>query len=129
MSSFVRKDFYINPPDDNATEQEWREWMRRDDAKARADKARHTKSLEQQDIPDHLVPCGTVKIGGVHRQMLAVGMSGNAEDNDMSFELIDHTKDTEVSAMAAQMEHNRNKRGGRRTGKSARRRKNRKGVK
>lgn len=126
MTSFVRKEFYLDPPAEGASEKEWQEWIRKDDAKARAAKAAHTKATQHEDMPDHLVPTAMVRgPGGVWQQAYGVGFTGSAEDGTLQGEVIDHTKDTEVSAMAAQMESRRHKRGGSRAGKAARQRRRR----
>jgi len=75
--TFVRKDFYVSPPAKNATVGEWNEWMREDDAKARAHKAQCTKSQRHVDLPKNMQERTMRKVGGRWRQTTAIGIVGD----------------------------------------------------
>lgn len=125
-STFVRKDFYIDPPAENADPKEWEEWLKKDQRKASAAKAAYTKSLEHSETPEEFQSSSMRKVGGVWKQSIAVGFSGDAEsENGCTVEPIVDSKQEQL-AILARMEQNRNKRGGKKKGKSARRHKNRK---
>ena len=127
-NSFIRKDFYVDPSG-NKTEADWKEWIKADDKKAAADKAAYTKSFEHTEAPEWMQPnTNTVGGDGVHRQAVGIGFTGSKEDNTIAVErAVDADQEKVISL--ARMEAARNKRGGSRKGKSARRRKNKKNRK
>lgn len=82
-NTFVRQDFYIEPPS-NASEKEWKAWLKADNKQAAVDKALHTKSLDHGNIGDlpHF-SSGVIKSNGVHRQAsFAVGFAGDFESGN-----------------------------------------------
>lgn len=90
---FERQQFYINPPGENSSEEEWRIWQHRDDLKARAAKAAYTKSLERGDpskeLPIYSTQSFPVKINGVYiQQDVTVGLSGDFENGNGNFEIM-----------------------------------------
>jgi hypothetical protein len=131
-NSFVRKDFYIDPPAKNASPEEWAAWLEADKRKAAAAKAAYTKSFEQTtEAPEWLAgnqDMFTVKRDGKHTQGTIVGFSGSAEEGTLQVERVcpkpmpDALMDLKTKVL--DLELTRNKRGGSRSGKSARRRKN-----
>lgn len=124
-TTFVRKDFYIQPPAKDAPPEEWAEWLKKDTRKAAAHKAAYTKSLEHADIPEEFQASTMRKVGGVWRQSTAIGFVGDVEDDTCSAEpMVEAGQDRKV--ILSDMETTRNKRGGTRKGKSARRHKNKK---
>ena len=123
---FVRKDFYIDPPKETATPKEWFEWAKKDDRKARAAKAAHTRSLEHSEVPEEFQSGAMMKVGGVWRQSVAIGFSGDADSEGGCNVQPIVESDQEKIAILHRLEMNRNKRGGTKSGKSARRRANRK---
>lgn len=78
-STFVRKDFYIDPPAKDATSDEWQKWLKKDNAKAAAAKRAHTKSLAHADLPDFAQGQTMRKINGVWKATTAIGFVGDAE--------------------------------------------------
>jgi hypothetical protein len=76
-NTFVRKDFYISPPGQDASEKEWSEWLRADNRKAAVDKAQHTKRIQQSDLPDEYQGNSIRRINGVWKQTTTVGLSGD----------------------------------------------------
>lgn len=125
-ATFVRQDFYIEPPAQDASPEEWAEWARKDDRKAAAAKAQYTKSFQQQEVPTWLAGESVViKQNGVHKQTSLVGFTGDAEEGTCQAEAAGPAKQEHHIALVS-MEAERNKRGGIRKGKSARRRKNKK---
>lgn len=135
--TFIRKDFYSEPPARDATPEEWNTWIARDTRQAAAAKAVHTKSLEHTDTPTWLVADApwqsggltSVKAGGITRQSQAVGFIGSPEEGTVQVERIDTAPGPDIlidiRAAVETAEAARHKRGGRRRGKSARRRANR----
>jgi hypothetical protein len=93
METFVRQSFYLEPPN-NASPEEWQEWLRQDNLKARGAKAAFTRSQKAQecDIPyltgEGLVRenLGLVKFNGVWSQSPAM-FSGSAEDGTVQREV------------------------------------------
>ena len=124
-SSFVRADFYCEPPT-NGNVAEWKAWQKDDNNKARAAKAAYTKSFKDADKPEELTEGAVRKINGCWRQCLNLALSGDSEgDGFISAEPVTEAEQ-EAIITAQQLESARHKRGGRREGKSARRRANRK---
>jgi len=123
-STFVRKDFYIQPPEKDATPEEWAKWLKKDNRKAAAHKAAHTRSLVHEEVPEEYQAGTTRKINGVWKQVPAVGFSGDGEENVQVQPIVEDTQ--EQVAILKRMEQYRNIRGGTRKGKSARRHANKK---
>jgi len=125
MNCFVRQSFYITPPSENASVSEWRKWIKKDAYKARADKARFTKELEQADVPDFLQSCVARKIDGVWRQSVAVGLVGSIDNDTMGVEPVvkaSQEKDTIIESWSRG-------RGSKSHGRSKRRNRNRRRAK
>jgi len=138
-STFVRKDFYIDPPGKDAKPAEWVKWLEADTKKASAAKAAHTKTLKHAPVPTWLGNEEAWQAGGstdvstgdgVHRQGNMVGFTGDAEEGTCQAERVDPMPlpDAMVDIKAALQEIalRTNQRGGSRKGKSARRHKNKK---
>lgn len=121
---FIRRSFYIDPPAADASPKEWHEWQKQDDKKAAAHKRAVTMSQEHAETPEELQATAMRKVGGVWKQAPATGIKGN-EDEGYQVEPSEKAKQEHHIALI-DMESTRNKRGGSRVGKSARRRKNRK---
>lgn len=84
---FVREEFYIEPPQANATPAEWKAWLKKDSAKARGAKAAFTRKQAAQDCDDpRLSQMGMVKLGGVWRQSVAL-YSGSSEEGTLTREV------------------------------------------
>lgn len=122
---FIRQDFYIEPPKAGASTQEWNEWIKRDNRKAAAAKAQHTKSLDFHDRPEEFAESTTRKVNGRWVQTTAIGFVGDAEEGTCEAEAIVDAKQ-EHHLSLVRMEATRHTRGNKSKGKSARRRKNKK---
>lgn len=81
-STFVRKDFYISPPNQDASEEEWNNWLRADNRKAAVEKAQHTRKMQQSDLPDEYQGNSIRRVNGVWRQTTAVGLSGDFDSSN-----------------------------------------------
>lgn len=81
-TTFVRKDFYISPPNQDASEREWNEWLRADNRRASVEKARHTRKMQQSDLPDEYQGNSMRRVDGVWRQTTAVGLSGDFDSSN-----------------------------------------------
>jgi len=79
-STFVRKSFYVKPPDTNASKEDWHTWLKEDSKKAAVEKRRHTLLQEATEIPESFQETATRKINGVYRQVPSVGLVGNTEE-------------------------------------------------
>jgi len=106
--SWVRKDFYIQPPTKDAPAKEWEEWIEADKLAAAADKRKHTMGLKHADTPENMRPKAMSKIGGVWRQSPMVGLVGSVEDGSFGFEAVDDTTPHRVMALR-EMEAQRSK--------------------
>jgi hypothetical protein len=136
--TFIRKDFYIEPPKKDAPVEEWNNWLEADKRKAAAAKAQHTKSLEQAEIPTWMGNSEVWQSGGatdrvvngVHTQGDMVGFTGDPEEGTCQTERVCPMPSPEalidIKAALTDIAAKTNKRGGKRAGKSARRRKNKK---
>lgn len=86
------KTFHIEPPNADATPEEWEKWLKRETRAEGAAKAQRTKALAHADLSDlaHFVPGSCVTSGdGVHRQQFAaMGFSGDFESGNGVLELI-----------------------------------------
>jgi hypothetical protein len=80
-SSFVRKDFYLEPPQKDATVEVWQEWLKKDRAAAIVAKRQHTQTLTHADIPESAQAKVVSKIGGVYRQSAMVGFVSEGTDS------------------------------------------------
>lgn len=125
-STFVRKDFYIDPPADNASAEEWLKWLKKDQRKAAAAKAAYTRSLDHADTPEEFQETATRKVNGRWVQCTMVGFTGDP-DSDAGAQAEQAVEsDQEEVAILRTIEQHRNIRGGTRKGKSARRHANKK---
>ena len=78
-SSFVRKDFYLEPPGKGASPEVWKAWLEADRQAAIQAKRAHTKSLAHADIPEAFQAKVLSKVGGVYRQSAMVGLVGDGD--------------------------------------------------
>lgn len=74
--SFVRAEFYHEPPTSGSSPEVWASWLEADDKAASAAKRKHTMSLKREEIPEFLQPKVVAKVGGVYRQSAMVGFVG-----------------------------------------------------
>ena len=95
--------------------EEWFAWIKADDAKARAAKAAYTRSLEHTEAPEHLQPIAMAKVAGVWRQVLPLGLSGDADEGTLQAEPITGpTQELELTLKRMDLDRNkRSRRGGR----------------
>jgi hypothetical protein len=117
-STFVRKAFYLEPPDKNAKPEAWDKWIKAESLKARAAKASFTRKQAHSYMPQ----MGMSKIGGVWRQSVMVGLSGSADNETLTREiLVDASQEKDIE-VARQIESAVHRRGGNRKNRNARRR-------
>jgi len=89
MSSFVRQDFYIPPPDKNAPKEEWERWLKADKQAAANAKRAHTMSLKAEPENAKMWHHGSGMPmrgpDGVHRQSEGfIGFHSNGADEKAS---------------------------------------------
>ena len=120
--SFVPAAFYVEPPQ-NASPEDWKAWLKADEAKARAAKAAHTRATKHSPIPDNLAEKVMVKVHGKWTQGLNIAIAGE-EGNTHGEVAVPSTQ--EQSVVAKDLEARRHKRGGSKAGRSKRRRANKK---
>jgi len=122
METFVRKDFYLQPPGKGASAEEWKDWLRKDNNKARGAKAAFTRRQQAQECDDpRLNRVGMVKLGGVWRQS-AMLFSGSAEEGTVEREVaVEAHQEQEVVRLQREVEQN-HRRGNTRKSRSRNRR-------
>ncbi len=118
-STFVRKDFYIEPPEKDASEEDWKTWLKADDKKSAIEKRKHTLSLEATEIPESFQETAMRKVNGVYRQVPSVGLVGSVDDGGgCRAEPAEEAKQAKVIIMA---DWKPNLRGSKSSGRNARR--------
>lgn len=122
---FVRQDFYIQPPQKNASAKEWEAWIKADNRKAAVAKAQYTKSLDHHEMPEEFAASTIRKVNGVWQQSTAIGFTGDAEEGTCQVEAMVEA-DQPRTFILADMERERNYRGKKSPSKSKRRRRNKK---
>ena len=122
LQDFVEKEFYVEPPKAGSSVDEWKAWMDKDRKQRAVAKRKHTMSFQHEEAPDTMQESTMRKVGGVWRQTVCLGISG--EEGDYTLEPSEDAKQ-EGNVILIDFEKNRNKRGGSKKGKSARRRANR----
>jgi hypothetical protein len=75
--SFIRKSWYVSPPSSNASAEEWENWIEQDNKAAKVDKRQFNKARKAQSI-DSTPDFHTAKVGGVYKQVRAVGFVGES---------------------------------------------------
>jgi hypothetical protein len=118
-SSFVRRAFYLDPPTENASKEDWAAWIKADDQEARAAKSAYTKACKCAEKPEELEEGDIRKIGGVWRQCMCLGF-GDSEEETIRAELVVKANQEHHVALV-NMEKNRHKRGGKGRSSKARR--------
>lgn len=78
--SFVRKDFYIQPPKADADPREWSAWLEADRKEAIKDRREYNKTIRPTERPEVYQETTMRRINGVWRQSTAIGISGSPED-------------------------------------------------
>ena len=86
MSSFVRSDFYIEPPAKDASVEDWNNWLKKDKLAATKAKREFTKKCQVGEMPQLMQDTVTRKVNGVWRQTTAIGITGSAEDGTVGLE-------------------------------------------
>lgn len=81
-NTFVRKDFYVDPPKAGASPEEWNTWLKKDKVAAAAAKRAFTKSQVHCDLPDSAQGTSIRKVGGVWKQSTAIGIVGGGEEGE-----------------------------------------------
>jgi len=105
---FNRKTYYLEPPSANASVAEWNAWLKADELKARADKARHTKGLKFCALPDDMGETQVRRVGGVWKQSTAIGISGSEDEGYF----LDTAVEPEQEKILGQKQYRRAKRSG-----------------
>ena len=95
METFIRKSFYIDPPNKEADTKEWQAWLTADTKKAIQAKRAYTQSLQAGDLPDGMQASVTRKINGVWKSVVAIGFAG-AEDNTTMEPAVEATQETDL---------------------------------
>jgi len=78
-TSFVRKEYYVEPPIKGSAPEVWQAWLEADKQAASAAKRAFTKSQKHAELPEHLQARVVSKVGGVYRQSAMVGFVGDGE--------------------------------------------------
>ena len=85
-STFVRKSFYICPPDKDASLEDWKAWQIQDDKRAAVEKRKYTLTQEPIERPEEMMDVTMRKVAGVWRQTAMVGLIGDAEEGSCRIE-------------------------------------------
>ena len=89
MKSFVRSSFYVEPPTNQASVEEWQTWLQQDHKAVIQAKRAFTRSLKDRSYDD-LPAMSVAKVGGVYRQVSAVGFSdGGLEPSQQATQELD----------------------------------------
>jgi hypothetical protein len=125
-SAFVRKDFYILPPEKDADPTQWKAWLKADNNKARGAKAAFTRAQKAEECTDpRLNRAGMVRQGGVWRQSVAL-WSGSAEEGTLVREVaVEATQEADLTNVR-RLEDYRHARGNRRKNRNKNKRAGRK---
>ena len=103
-NSFIRSSFYFEPPQANATREEWATWLAKDNKAAIAAKRAFNKAHSQGELPEIAESTSTVKIGGVWKQSTAIGFVGGASEGEGHLEpVVDASQDRDYDV--ARFEH------------------------
>lgn len=121
-TSFVRKDFYVNPPAKNASPDAWADWLKADRQEAINAKRAHTRASKTQpaELPEALVQGHVVKVGGVYRQSILTGFTGSAEEGTLGMDVVDPRANPHRDVSLVQMESERHTRTQRKSGSAKR---------
>lgn len=93
-NTFVRKDFYIQPPEKNSAPEEWKKWLEKDKREAIKARREFNKTMIQCDAPEMFQENTVRKVNGVWRSATSVGVVGSVEGGDAHLEpTIDATQE------------------------------------
>jgi hypothetical protein len=81
METFVRKDFYIQPPAKNAKPEEWTVWQEKDRRAAIAARRSWNKLHAKDEVISLPEATSTLRVGGVWKQTTALGFVGGSDDS------------------------------------------------
>ena len=111
-STFVERSFYVEPPQKNASVEEWKAWDEKDTQARTQAKAKHTRiqnilaeaNGEQIDVavPELCVR----KINGCYRQVSPVALTGDFEQGTGSLEPACEEQQTKAMILARQQAEN-----------------------
>jgi len=96
-ASFVRREYYVEPPAKGASVEAWQAWQKADRQAAINARRAFTRAQHHAEIPEFLAPKVVSKVGGVYRQSALVGFVGNAESGGAQAEVaVEATQDRSV---------------------------------
>jgi hypothetical protein len=95
-NTFVRESFYIDPPDRDASKEEWTAWIEKDNKAATNAKRAFTRTLEVCDIPETAQETSTRKVNGVWKSATNIGFVGN-EDSGHLEPVLEPTQELDFS--------------------------------
>jgi len=112
-TSFVRKDFYVNPPKTGASREEWEAWLEADAKAAASAKRAHTRASKDQprELPESLAQGIVTKVNGVYRQSCLVGFTGDKEAGTLAMDVADPHANPHRDLSLGEMEGSRHHRG------------------
>lgn len=94
-ASFVRQEYYVEPPAKGASVEVWQAWQKADRQAAINAKRAFTRSQVHAEIPEYLQPKVLAKIGGVYRQSAMVGFVGDGDSSRLEA-AVDADQDTKA---------------------------------
>jgi hypothetical protein len=127
-SSFIRKEYYLEPPGKGASVSEWQAWQKADRQAAINAKRAFTKTQAYAEVPESGQAKALVKSGGCWRQSALVGFIGDADQGTSRVEAaID--ADQERRVILARQEIDSPRRGVKSKGKNVRQAKSKRDAK
>jgi len=87
-TTFVRKDFYVEPPKEGSSIANWNKWLVKDEKAAIVAKRQFTRSLVPCDLPESAQESSLRRINGVWKQTTSIGLSGSISDGTATLEPI-----------------------------------------
>jgi hypothetical protein len=82
-STFVRQDFYIQPPKKDSSVEAWETWMAADRKEAIKAKRAFTKAQESCDLPESAQESSMRRVNGVWKQTTAIAFIGSIESGSL----------------------------------------------
>ena len=134
-ASFEDRSFFVDPPANDASIEEWEKWMEKDKTARTAAKAAHTRAIntlaeeseENIDFSPDMPQEVARKVGGVYKQGQVVGFAGDSEEGTCTVEPAQDAQQTKLAIMSSWAEET--KRGSKSKSRVSRKRKARRARK
>lgn len=101
--SFVRESFYIQPPAKGASREDWVNWITADEQAATQARRLFNRSRKDRDV-DTMPAMSVAKVGGVFKQVSAIGFVGEGEGQSRTEPIAEATQEVEVEQARARLQ-------------------------